>query len=413
MNNISAIYEYLGAQANQLPILFLAAPITGLLVQPIIGNWSDNTWSSLGRRRPFFLVGAILSSLALILMPMSGALWMAAGTLWILDASINISMEPFRAFVADMLPDDQRARGFSMQSFFIGIGSVGASYIPWVITHLFPSSSITQAHTIPAVVRYSFWIGAAAFISAVLWTVFTTKEYPPTLQERERLRSAKAFDLSEIGTALAEMPRSMRQLALVQFLTWVGLFCLFLYFGVAVARNVFGAQSTSDPAYTSGIIWAGYCSGFYNTVCFIVSPMLPSIVRRIGKRATHSACLLLGALGLISVAFIHSKWLLFAPMFGVGVAWASILSMPYSILSAAIPQNKMGVYMGIFNFFIVLPEILSSLAFGWIMSHLLGNDRMEALIVGGVCFIIAAILTQRIQESQIKDEAVEPIQAAA
>ena len=413
MNNISAIYEYLGAQANQLPILFLAAPITGLLIQPIIGNWSDNTWTKLGRRRPFFLTGAILSSLALILMPMSSALWMAAGTLWILDACINVSMEPFRAFVADMLPDDQRARGFTMQSFFIGVGSVGASFIPWVIMHLFPASSTGAAHTIPPVVRFSFWIGAAAFLTAVLWTVFTTKEYPPTAQERERLKSAKAFDLAEIGKAVAEMPKPMRQLALVQFLTWVGLFCLFLYFGVAVARNVFGAQSPSDPAYTSGVLWAGYCSGIYNAVCFIVSPMLPSVVRRLGKRATHSACLLVGAIGLISIAFIHSKWLLFAPMLGIGIAWASILSMPYSILSAAIPQNKMGVYMGIFNFFIVLPEILSSLVFGWIMSNLLGNDRMKALIVGGVCFIVAAILTQRIQESKVESEALAPAKAAA
>jgi maltose/moltooligosaccharide transporter len=346
-------------------------------------------------------------------MPMSGALWMAAGTLWILDASINISMEPFRAFVADMLPDDQRARGFTMQSFFIGIGSVGASYIPWVISHLFPSSSTTAAHTIPPVVRYSFWIGAAAFITAVIWTVSTTNEYPPTRQERERLKTAKAFDIAEIGKALAEMPGPMRQLALVQFITWVGLFCLFLYFGVAVAHNVFGAQSPADPAYTSGIIWAGYCSGFYNAVCFMISPVLPSIVRRVGKRATHSACLLLGAFGLISIAFIHSKWLLFAPMLGVGVAWASILSMPYSILSASIPQNKMGVYMGIFNFFIVLPEILSSLAFGWIMSHLLGNNRMSALVVGGVCFIVAAILTQRIREVHVAEAAIEPIPAAA
>jgi maltose/moltooligosaccharide transporter len=409
MNNISPIYEYLGARADQLPILFLAAPITGLLVQPIIGHWSDNTWTMLGRRRPFFLTGAILSSLALILMPMSSALWMAAGTLWILDASINVSMEPFRAFVADMLTDEQRARGFTMQSFFIGIGSVGASFVPL----LFASTSATAPHTIPSWVRYSFWIGAAAFLTAVLWTVFTTKEYPPTLAERERLKTAKAFDLPAIGKALAEMPKAMRQLALVQFVTWVGLFCLFLYFGVAVARNVFGAQSPSDVVYSEGVKWAGYCSGFYNLVCSLVSPVLPSLVRRIGKKATHSACLLIGALGLVSIAFIHNKWLLFVPMFGVGVAWASILSMPYSILSASIPQNKMGVYMGIFNFFIVLPEILSSLAFGWIMSNLLGNDRMKALIVGGVCFIVAAILTQRIQETRIENEALEPVKAAA
>jgi maltose/moltooligosaccharide transporter len=247
-----------------------------------------------------------------------------------------------------------------------------------------------------------------------VWTVFTTQEYPPAAAERERLKTAKAFDLPAIGSALMEMPKPMRQLALVQFVTWVGLFCLFLYFGVAVARNVFGAQSPSDPLYSEGVKWAGYCSGFYNLVCSLVSPMLPWFVRRIGKKATHSACLVIGALGLIAVAFIHNKWLLlFGPMVGVGIAWASILSMPYSILSASIPQSKMGVYMGIFNFFIVLPEIMSSLCFGWIMSHLLGNNRMSALVVGGGCFILAAILTQRIQEYKAGNESIVPAKAAA
>ncbi len=409
MNNISPIYEYLGARADQLPILFLAAPITGLLVQPIIGHWSDNTWSFLGRRRPFFLIGAILSSLALVMMPLSSALWMAAGTLWILDASINVSMEPFRAFVADMLNDDQRARGFTMQSFFIGIGSVAASFIP----RLFNSSATTAAHTIPMWVRYSFWVGAVAFLAAVIWTVFTTKEYPPSDAERERLKTAKAFDIEAIGQALVEMPKAMRQLALVQFVTWVGLFCLFLYFGVAVARNVFGAQSPTETLYSDGVKWAGYCSGFYSLVCSLISPVLPYFVKRVGKKTTHSACLLAGALGMISISLIHNKWMLLGPMFGVGIAWASILSMPYSILSASIPQNKMGVYMGIFNFFIVLPEITASLTFGWIMNHFLNNNRMSALIVGGVCFIVAAMLTQRIREEKIGDEAVAPVTAAA
>jgi maltose/moltooligosaccharide transporter len=412
MNNISAIYEYLGAQANQLPILFLAAPVTGLLVQPIIGYWSDNTWGWLGRRRPFFLVGAILSSCALIVMPMSSALWMAAGSLWILDASINISMEPFRAFVADMLPDEQRARGFSMQAFFIGVGSVGASFVPWFITRIIPPAG-SVGHAIPQVVRVSFWIGAFAFISAVLWTISTTKEYPPSETERERLRHAKRFDFGEIMHSLKVMPKPMRQLALVQFLTWVGLFCLFLYFAVAVARNVFGARSPTDSAYTYGVIWAGYCSGFYNAVCFIVSPMLPWVVSRIGKRGTHSLCLLAGSLGLLSIPLIHDKWILFLPMVGIGIAWASILSMPYSILSAAIPSNKMGIYMGIFNFFIVIPEILSSLVFGWVMANLLANDRMKALILGGVCFILASLLTQRIQETTVEDESLAPIPVAA
>lgn len=409
MNNMSAIYEYLGAQPSQLPILWLAAPLTGLIVQPIIGHWSDNTWGPLGRRRPFFLTGALLSSCALVLMPFSAALWMAAGLLWILDASINISMEPFRAFVADMLPDDQRARGFSMQAFFIGIGSVAASYLPLVLRRMIPVTGSSEAHAIPGIVRIAFWIGAIAFLSAVLVTIVTTKEYPPGPEERERLKHAKRFDIREITHSLFTMPKTMRQLALVQFLTWLGLFCMFLYFAVAVAHNVFGARSTTEPAYTDGVIWAGYCSGVYNGVCFLVAPVLPFFVTRVGKRSTHSLCLVLGAVGLLSIAVIHDKWLLFLPMIGVGIAWASILSMPYSILAAAIPSNKMGIYMGIFNFFIVIPEIISSLVFGWVMANLLRNDRMKALIVGGVCFLLAALLTQRIQEGTIEDESLAPL----
>ncbi len=412
MNNMSAIYEYLGAQPSQLPLLWLAAPLTGLLVQPIIGNWSDNTWGPLGRRRPFFLAGAILSSCALILMPLSGALWMAAGLLWILDASINVSMEPFRAFVADMLPEEQRARGFAMQSFFIGVGSVAASYLPLLLGRMIPATGSQDGRAIPEIVRISFWIGALAFMTAVLVTVFTTKEYPPSEQEHERLKHAKTFDIADIVHSFRTMPRTMRQLAVVQFLAWLGLFCMFLYFAVAVAHNVFGAHSTSERAYTEGVIWAGYCSGVYNTVCFLVAPLLPALAKRAGKRGTHSICLLAGALGLLSIALIHNKWLLFAPMVGVGIAWASILSMPYSILSAAIPANKTGVYMGIFNFFIVIPEILSSLVFGWIMARLLNNDRMKALIVGGICFMLAAILTQRIQETVVRDESLAPLPAA-
>jgi maltose/moltooligosaccharide transporter len=407
MNNMSAIYEYLGAQPSQLPILWLAAPLTGLIVQPIIGHWSDNTWGPLGRRRPFFLTGAILASCALVLMPLSAALWMAAGLLWILDASINVSMEPFRAFVADMLPDEQRARGFSMQSFFIGLGSVAASYLPLLLKNFVPATG--SAHSIPAIVRVAFWIGAVAFITAVLVTVMTTKEYAPSVVELERLKHAKRFDFGEIAHSFRTMPATMRQLAIVQFLTWLGLFCMFLYFAVAVAHNVFGAQSTTEAAYTNGVIWAGYCSGVYNAVCFLVAPFLPALVSLLGKKGTHSLCLAVGGIGLLSVALIHDKWLLFLPMVGVGIAWASILSMPYSILAGALPSNKMGVYMGIFNFFIVIPEILSSLVFGWVMANFLGNDRMKALIVGGICFLLAAVLTQRVREVSVRDETLAPL----
>jgi maltose/moltooligosaccharide transporter len=258
----------------------------------------------------------------------------------------------------------------------------------------------------------AFTIGAIAFLGAVLLTVFTTKEYPPSAQERERLKTAKRFDFGEIVKAVQEMPVTMRQLALVQFLTWMGLFCMFLYFAVAVAHNVFGARSTTDAAYTEGVIWASSCSGVYNAVCSLVSPLLPAVADRLGKRGTHSLCLLLGALGLISVAFISNKWLLFLPMAGVGIAWASVLSMPYSILASAIPSNKMGIYMGIFNFFIVIPEILSALFFGSIMTNLFGNDRMKAVIMGGVCLLLAALFMRRVREAHVQDESLAPISMA-
>src|SRR5206468_4211966 len=295
MANMSASYEYLGAKPEQIPMLWLAAPLTGLLVQPVIGSMSDRTWGRLGRRRPYFLVGALLSSAALVLMPNAPSLWIAAGLLWVLDASINVSMEPFRAFVADLLPEEQRTRGFGMQSLFIGLGAVVASA-----------------------------------------------------------------------------------------LTWFGLFCMWLYFPVAVAHNVFGAPDESSPLYQSGVEWGGICFATYSAVCFVFSFALPGLAAALGRRTTHSLCLLCGAAGLLSVALIHDRYLLLLSMTGVGVAWASILSMPYAILAGALPPARTGVYMGIFNFFIVIPEILASLGFGWVMAHLLGNNRLAAVVAGGL-----------------------------
>jgi maltose/moltooligosaccharide transporter len=295
MANMSAIYEYLGARADQIPILWLAAPLTGLIVQPIIGHASDHTWGRLGRRRPYFLVGALLSSSALILMPRSSALWMAAGLLWILDASINISMEPFRAFVADLLPEQQRTGGFAMQSLFIGLGAVVASALPWMLTNWFQLGVGTARHTIPLTVRLSFYGGAAVFFGAVLWTILTTKEYPPDDMEAFRHRKAEARGLAanaaEILDSIATMPRTMRQLAPVQILTWLGLFCMWLYFPVAVARNVFGAPETASPLYSAGVEWAGLCFGVYSAVCFAFSFLLPALARRLGRKHTHSLCL--------------------------------------------------------------------------------------------------------------------------
>ncbi|MGB8030409.1 MAG: MFS transporter [Terracidiphilus sp.] len=402
MANMSAIYEYLGARADQIPILWLAAPLTGLLVQPIVGQASDSTWGPLGRRRPYFLAGAILSSTALILMPRCSALWMAAGLLWILDASINISMQPFRAFVADLLPESQCTRGFAMQSLLIGLSTVIASALPFLLTNVFHMAQTRVAGTIPFTVRFSFYIGAATFLGAVLWTVLTTREYPPENLDEFRRKKAEragiAAGVREILVSVREMPRTMRQLAWVQISTWLGLFCMWLYFPVAVARNVFGALDTNSLLYSAGVEWAGVCFGMYSLVCFGFSFLLPLLALKFGRKATHSLCLIGGGLGLLSVAVIHSKYLLLLSMTGVGIAWASTLSMPYSIVSGSLPPGKIGVYMGIFNSFVVIPEIVASLGFGWVMGHLLNDNRLAAVVVGGVFFILAALLTQTVED---------------
>ena len=405
MANMSAIYEYLGARADQIPILWLAAPLTGLIVQPIIGHASDRTWNRLGRRRPYFLTGAILSSAALILMPRASVLWMAAGLLWILDASINISMEPFRAFVADMLPEQQRTRGFAMQSLFIGLGAVVASALPWLLTNVFHlgSAGSGSGGRVPLTVRLSFYMGAAAFFGAVVWTIATTREYPPEdLNAFHKMKAEKtglSENAREIFESIAAMPQTMKELGWVQIATWLGLFCMWLYFPVAVAHNVFGAPDQNAAIYTEGVAWAGICFGMYSAVCFVWSFALPAIARALGRKMTHSLCLLCGAAGLISVAVIHNKFLLLLSMTGVGIAWASTLAMPYAILAGSLPPEKTGIYMGIFNFFIVIPEIVASLGFGWVMGHWLGNNRLSAVVAGGVFMIVAALLMQRVRDT--------------
>ena len=416
MANMSAIYEYLGASADQIPMLWLAAPLTGLIVQPIIGHLSDNTWSPrLGRRRPYFLVGAILSSLALIAMPNSSALWMAAGLLWVLDASINISMEPFRAFVADLLPPEDRTRGFATQSLFIGLGAVIASAMPWMLSNWFGVGPSAPG-TIPTTVRLSFYVGSAAFFGAVLYTILTTREHPPENFEEFRRRKAQNAGLAagarEIMSAARQMPHTMKQLAFVQLATWLGLFCMWLYFPVAVARNVFGAPDQNSPLYQQGIEWAGVCFGAYSAVCFAFSFVLPKFSAAVGRAHAHAFCLVAGAAGLLSVTVIHEPRLLLLSMAGVGIAWASILSMPYAILAGSLPRDRMGVYMGIFNFFIVIPEIVASLGFGWVMGNLLDNNRLHAVVIGGVFLFIAALLVWRIRDPHAATVATPSAQPA-
>jgi maltose/moltooligosaccharide transporter len=394
--NMSAVYEKLGARPDQVPLLWLAAPVTGLLIQPIIGAMSDRTWGRLGRRRPYFLAGALLASVALFFMPTSSTLWMAAGLLWILDASVNVSMEPFRAFVADKLNTSQRTAGYVMQSFFIGLGASMANALPLFLSWMGVKGNTTSG--IPLSVKYSFQFGALVFLAAVLWTVFTTGEYPPEdleAFEREKQNRHGIGDvLREVGAALREMPVTMQQLAVVQVFTWLGLFCMWLFFVPATARHVFVASDPKSVLYTSGIEWGGFAFAFYSMTCFVVALALPKLAAATSRKTVHAGALICGGVSLLSVYLIHDKYVLLLSMVGVGIAWASILSMPYAMLSTALPAKRMGVYMGVFNFFIVIPEIIASLGFGPLIRLLFGVDNPNAplyvVMMGGACLLTAA-----------------------
>ncbi|MGI9105420.1 MAG: MFS transporter [Pyrinomonadaceae bacterium] len=399
--NMSGIYTYLGANADEIPILWLAGPMTGLLVQPIIGSMSDRTWNRLGRRRPYFLIGAICASIALFFMPDSSALWMAAGLLWILDASINVSMEPFRAFVADKLNVDQRTAGFVMQSFFIGVGATLANVLPFIFRQYGVTGSTPSG--IPLTIQYSFKIGAVAFLLAVLWTVFTTKEYPPEDMEAfERMRREhRGFGagLREVFSAMRAMPVTMKQLAVVQVFTWLGLFCMWMFFGLTTSYHIFGATSDRDPRFALGQEWGGIAFAVYSIVCFLVAFALPKLAAATSRKTVHAMALVCGGIGLLSVYIIQDKWILLLSMVGVGIAWASILSMPYAILSGALPPARMGVYMGIFNFFIVIPEIVASFTFQPLVRHVFNNNPLYVVMLGGASLLLAALFVSRVRDT--------------
>jgi maltose/moltooligosaccharide transporter len=460
--NVSRIFETLGAKVENIPILWIAAPVTGLIIQPIIGHMSDNTWNRLGRRRPYFLTGAILASLALIFMPNSPVLWIAAGTLWIMDASINISMEPFRAFVGDMLPSEQRTSGFATQSFFIGTGAVIASVLPYVLTNWFHIHNTAPAGQIPLSVKLSFYIGGAVFISAVLWTIIKTKEYPP---EELREFSAEensvpdyvtdsgshfstgvfvkrgfywifaglvislivyfysfekelyilsvgigAFGLVQIVSGLFvsegrtnsglvvvlsdlyRMPKTMGQLAIVQFFSWFALFSMWIYTTSAVTSHIYGTKDPTSELYNQGANWVGILFAVYNGFAALVAFLLPVLAKLTNRRVTHSVSLIAGGLGLISIILFHTPHMLILSMLGIGLAWASILAMPYAILTGSLPANKMGTYMGIFNFFIVIPQILAASILGFFVRDVFGGESIYALVAGGISMFIAAVL---------------------
>ena len=465
--NTSRIFETLGADLDEIPILWIAAPVTGLIVQPIVGYFSDRTWTKLGRRRPYFLVGAILASIALCIMPNSPTLWVAAGMLWIMDASINISMEPFRAFVGDNLPSEQRTLGFAMQSFFIGLGAVVGSLLPYAFTNWFGISNIAAEGVVPDSVKWSFYIGALVFLIAVLWTVFTSKEYSPeeleafedhkpeyineiTPEENSnRINKLKSiggimtifggiltatliylnlekelYILSvgilavgvlfllasfvrkssgvngfvEIMTDLLYMPQTMKQLAWVQFFSWFALFSMWIYTTQAVTSHVYGTTDTTSKLYNDGADWVTVLFAVYNGVAALVAFLLPVLAKKTSRKVTHLICLILGGLGLISVFFFKDPNLLIISMVGVGIAWASVLSIPYAMLAGALPPKKMGYYMGVFNFFIVIPQMVAATILGFLVTRLFDSQPIYALIVGGLSFVLSGLLTLRVSD---------------
>lgn len=459
--NASRIFETLGAPMDVVPGLWIAAPLTGLLVQPVIGYLSDRTWTRWGRRRPFFMIGAVLTTLALLVMPNSPTLWIAAGTLWVLDASINVSMEPFRAFVGDQLAPRQRPTGFAMQSFFIGIGAIVASFLPFILAH-FGVANTAAAGQVPDTVRYAFYFGAAVLLAAITWTVVSTREYSPAelasfddaepsaVHQSARVAgpppwaqiggwvavgivlaaaiAARQGDrmlyvlaglciaygvllgvarcvpganmLATIVDDLRAMPSTMRRLAWVQFFSWFALFAMWIYTTAAVAGTHFGSTDTASAAYNEGANWVGVLFGAYNGFAALAALLIPVMVRALGLRWSHLVNLWLGGLGLISMLFIRDPHWLLLSMVGVGFAWASILSLPYALLSDSVPAAKMGIYMGLFNFFIVIPQLVAASALGFLLRTWLGGDPMHVLALGGGSLLLAGLCVLYVPSQQ-------------
>ncbi len=406
MNNMSAIYSRLGAEESQLPLLWLAAPVTGLLVQPLVGYFSDRTWCRLGRRRPYFLGGAIFSMIALFLMPQASAIWMAVIALWILDTSVNVSMEPFRAFVGDILPENQRKTGYAMQSVMIGAGAVIASFLPQFLAYVGVSTNAPLGH-IPDTVKYSFYIGAVVLMAAILITVKSTPEYPPQDMEEFKKLQGQAGSitktLSEMVQAFVTMPSTMRRLAVVQFFTWAAFMVMWVYFTPGIASGVFHAVP-GTPEYEVAANWGSSCFGIYNGVAFVFAFALLWLTTKFSAKYIHIVCLSIGGIGLGSLGLTlfgleFTKMGLIFPMVCIGIAWSSLLAMPYALLANSLPAEKMGFYMGVFNFFIVIPQICVNLFFGPIMKHLLGGSAIAAVGVGGVSLLVAAFFTFFVQDN--------------
>lgn len=408
-SNASRILQTFGADVEHLSWFWIAAPLTGLIIQPLIGYYSDRTWTRIGRRRPFFLVGSLLAAIALILMPNAGvftdflpAMFVGAGFLMMMDASFNVAMEPFRALVADMLPEEQSTVGFSIQTFLIGIGAVIGSWLPYLLAEVFGFSKVAEPGSIPENVAVSFYIGAAVLVLSILWTVFTTREYSTEELNKfhGRIELKESSGLSDIFRSFVTMPKTMKQLSLVQFFSWIALFGMWVFTTPAVAQHVYGldVNDTSSAIYQDAGNWVGIIFGVYNGVAMFYALAIPFVVKKIGKKWTHSMSLLAGALGLLSIYLIKDPQLLILPMIGVGIAWGSILSLPYAILAPSLPANKVGVYMGLFNIFITVPQIINGIFGGPLVKRVFESQAIFAIILSGIFLLFASVSVIRIKE---------------
>lgn len=421
-SNMSAIYKYLGAEESELPMLWLAGPVTGLLVQPIIGAISDGTWSPrFGRRKPFFLIGAVIASLALIVMPYSSSIWMAAGLLWILDAANNIALEPYRAFISDKLPEKQYSFGFLVQSFFTGLGTTLANFTPAILVS-FGILALTDKmeNGIPVSTYWAFGIGAAASIITILITVFTTSEYPPSKEEMKLLESSRKKGnillktFNDIVVAFKDMPLQMKQLIPVMFFPWFAMFCYWQYLTSALSLSLYNTLDQTTSYFNQAQLLTGNLNGTYNIVCFSIAFAMIPIAKKIGAKKLHFISLLIGGIGLICMPLLNDSDILFVlPFgdgievsqiylfsFGLGITWASMMAMPYQMLAASIPSGKTGIYMGIFNMFIVIPMIIQIFSVQYFLYDLLGQNPINIIRLAGIFIILGGVFSLFVSTSK-------------
>ena len=401
-SNMNPIYSYLGADEANLPFLNLAGPITGLLIQPIVGALSDKTVTRFGRRTPYFLIGAVFCSLGLLAMPNSTSLWMAAGLLWVLDAANNITMEPYRAYVSDRLDPSQREVGFLTQSAFTGLAQTLAYITPSIMVYLGMNRDAVDAHNIPYITKTAFMIGAALSVATIGWSVLRVRELPLSREEEARLKAksrSAAATLAEIIEAIRDMPRVMRDMALMSLFQWYGMACYWGYIVYSISRSVFGASDPHSAGFREAVLTNGQVGAFYNLIAFAAAFALAPLARRHGAKLMHVICLTASGAGMLVIPHIHDKAWLFAPMLGVGVGWASIMGNPYVMLANGVPPERTGVYMGIFNMFIVIPMLLIAATLPFYYKPLLGGDGRNVISLAGVLMILAAAAASRIRVS--------------